>query len=201
MPPRTTHADLGLAAHTEVKGTSSMNLTRMAMASAVLVLLSHAAYGQGTPRPKDAELYFITPEDEASVSGTFKVRFGLSKMGVTHGGDAYPNSGHHHLLIDVDRLPDPGEPIPLDKSHLHFGAGETETDLDLSPGEHTLQLELGDANHFPFDPPVVSKRITVSVRAKYTDRRRIRHRRSHDFSPGPPYSHDPFANKSDLRPR
>jgi hypothetical protein len=85
-------------------------------------------------------------------------------MGVTHAGDDYQNAGHHHLLIDVNDPIDPKEPIPQDKSHLHFGAGQTETSLDLPPGSHTLQLVLGDARHYPFDPPVVSDKITVRVR-------------------------------------
>ncbi|MGY4415534.1 hypothetical protein ACVWW4_007270 [Bradyrhizobium sp. LB7.1] len=71
---------------------------------------------------------------------------------------------HHHLLIDVNDPVDPKEPILQDKSHLHFGAGQTETLLDLPPGTHTLQLVLGDAKHYPFEPPVVSDKITVRVR-------------------------------------
>ena len=105
-------------------------------------------------------------------------------MGVTHAGDPYPNSGHHHLLIDVDQPLDVKEPIPRDKNHLHFGAGQTETRLELPPGKHTLQLVLGDAKHFPFDPPVVSSKISITVLAEHTetkrterDARRRRHRR------------------------
>jgi hypothetical protein len=162
-----------------------MHLMRRALVSAVLALLSPAAHAQGTPAPKDAEVYLIAPEDNATVVGTFKARFGLSNMGVTHGGDTYPNAGHHHLLIDVDELPDPKEPIPLDKNHLHFGAGETEAMIDLPPGKHTLRLLMGDANHYVFNPSVVSKPITVWVRsANYRPRPRIRHRQQqqqHDF--------------------
>jgi hypothetical protein len=85
-------------------------------------------------------------------------------MGVTHAGDNYPNSGHHHLLIDVAEPLNPNEPIPQDKSHLHFGAGQTEARIELPPGTHTLQLVLGDADHYPFKPPVVSEKITIRVR-------------------------------------
>ena len=77
----------------------------------------------------------------------FWVRFGLRNMGVTRAGDTAPNVGHHHLLVDVDGLPDPKEPIPTDRKHLHFGGGQTEAQLDLPPGRHTLQLVLGDAEH------------------------------------------------------
>ncbi len=84
-------------------------------------------------------------------------------MGVTHAGDTTPNLGHHHLFVDVDEPLNPDEPIPQDKAHLHFGAGQTETRLDLSPGRHTLQLVLGDAEHVAFAPPVVSRKITITV--------------------------------------
>ena len=91
------------------------------------------------------------------------VRFGLSGMGVAPAGVEKKDTGHHHLLVDVATLPLAGQPIPNDDHHRHFGGGQTETVLHLSPGTHTLQLELGDANHVPFDPPVVSKKITIHV--------------------------------------
>ena len=117
----------------------------------------------GTPRPKDAYLYIIWPQNGARIKGAFWCRFGLRNMGVTHAGDATPNVGHHHLLIDVATPLDPNEPIPQDKNHLHFGSGQTEARIDLPPGRHTLQLVLGDAAHIPFDPPLVSKMITITV--------------------------------------
>jgi hypothetical protein len=92
------------------------------------------------------------------------VRFGLQGMGVAPAGIDKANTGHHHLLIDVDTLPVAGAPIPADDHHVHFGGGQTETVLTLPPGTHTLQLELGDMNHVPFDPAVVSKKITVHVK-------------------------------------
>jgi hypothetical protein len=141
-----------------------MGITRRVLLSApLLLLLPRPAGAQKTPSPKDAVLYFISPQDGASIRGPFDVRFGLKNMGVTHAGDEYPNSGHHHLLIDVAQPLDVKEPIPRDKNHLHFGAGETETRIELSPGEHTLQLVLGDAKHYPFDPPVISDKISITV--------------------------------------
>ncbi len=104
------------------------------------------------------------PQNGTVIKGGFWCRFGLRNMGVTHAGDTYPNSGHHHLLVDVNEPLDPNEPIPQDKSHLHFGAGQTEARIELPPGKHTLQLVLGDAGHYPFDPPVVSQKITITVR-------------------------------------
>jgi len=116
-----------------------------------------------TPAPEDAHLYIIYPRDGQRIRGSFPVRFGLRNMGVTHAGDRTPNMGHHHLLVNVKEEIDPMEPIPTDKQHLHFGAGQTETRLDLPPGRHTLQLVLGDADHKPFKPMLVSRKITVTV--------------------------------------
>lgn len=117
-----------------------------------------------TRAPVDAAVYFISPSDGASVGQEFTVRFGLKGMGVAPAGVAREHTGHHHLLVDVKELPGAGRPIPKDDNHLHFGGGQTETTLKLKPGTHTLQLELGDANHVPFDPPLVSKRITIHVK-------------------------------------
>src|SRR5215470_12414249 len=137
-----------------------MKIQRLVVLSATLALFAPAVDAQRTPAPSNAELYFISPEDNASVRSPFKCLFGLSNMGVTHAGDTFANSGHHHLLIDVDPPDNANEPIPKDKKHLHFGAGQTEALIDLPPGKHTLQLVLGDADHFVFNPPVMSKQIT-----------------------------------------
>jgi hypothetical protein len=88
----------------------------------------------------------------------------VRNMGVTQAGSNAPNSGHHHLLIDVNEPLEPNEPIPQDKTHLHFGAGQTEARIELPPGRHTLQLVLGDAKHYPFNPPVISKKVTITVK-------------------------------------
>ena len=93
----------------------------------------------------------------------FRVWFGLRYMGVAPKGVKYPNTGHHHLLIDTD-LPPMDQEIPSDRNHLHFGAGETETMIQLPPGKHTLQLLMGDDMHVPHNPPVYSKKITVIAR-------------------------------------
>jgi hypothetical protein len=116
-----------------------------------------------TPAPAGAELYFLTPEDGASVSSPFTVRFGLRGMGVAPAGVTHPDTGHHHLLVNVDQLPPDDMPLPTTDQVLHFGMGQTETVLELPPGEHTLQLVLGDALHIPHDPPVRSQRITITV--------------------------------------
>src|SRR5580698_5874410 len=147
-----------------VKRGGVMKLTRLIALSAALTCLPLAASAQGKPAPKDAVLYFVWPQDGATIKGGFWCRFGLRNMGVTHAGDNFQNSGHHHLLIDVNEPLDPNEPIAQDKSHLHFGAGQTEARIELPPGKHTLQLVLGDAGHYPFNPPVVSDKITVRIK-------------------------------------
>src|SRR5947208_550200 len=140
-----------------------MKFLRLIAIVSALALLSFSANAQGKPAPKEAVLYFVWPQDGARIKGGFWCRFGLRNMGVTHAGDATPGAGHHHLFVDVNAPLDPNEPIPSDKNHLHFGTGQTEARVELPPGEHTLQLALGDAEHIPFDPPVVSKKIRITV--------------------------------------
>ncbi|MGO4761117.1 DUF4399 domain-containing protein [Cupriavidus sp. 2KB_3] len=117
-----------------------------------------------TPAPKNAETYIIWPGDGAVIEGgKLWVRMGLKGMGVCPKGVERPNCGHHHLLIDAE-LPPMDKEIPNDRNHLHFGAGETDARIELPPGKHTLQLLLGDSKHVPFDPPIYSKKITITVR-------------------------------------
>jgi hypothetical protein len=130
---------------------------------AVLLAITPAMAAERTKAPKDAYLYIGWPNDGEVVKSPFKVWFGLRGMGVAPKDVRHADVGHHHLLIDVP-LPPMDEPIPSDRNHLHFGNGETETVVTLPPGRHTLQLILGDHDHVPFDPPVVSKKITVTVR-------------------------------------
>jgi hypothetical protein len=138
-------------------------MIRRRMMLAALAFWPLRALAGPTPRPQDAYLYIISPRDGARIKGPFWVRFGLRGMGVTQAHSNAPNAGHHHLYIDDDAPIDPNDPIPQDKKHLHFGAGETEARIELPPGPHTLQLVLGDANHIPFNPPVVSKKIHIIV--------------------------------------
>ena len=134
----------------------------------VLALLLSGAANSGplplTPAPADAKVYFITPAANSAVSNPITVRFGLSGMGVAPAGTVKEKTGHHHLLIDVDNLPPMDFPLPNDAKHVHFGGGQTEITLDLPVGTHTLQLVLGDSNHIPHDPPIMSERITIEVK-------------------------------------
>ena len=117
-----------------------------------------------TQAPAGAKVYVISPSDGATVGPEVTVRFGLKGMGVAPAGVNKEYTGHQHLLVDVKTLPAAGQPIPADAQHIHFGAGQTQTTLKLAPGMYTLQLELGDRNHMPFDPPLVSKKITIHVK-------------------------------------
>lgn len=126
-------------------------------------LLAFAGPLPRTPAPAGAQLYFISPQDGAKLKSPVTVRFGLSGMGVAPAGVAREATGHHHLLVDVDTLPPMDLPIPNDAQHRHFGGGQTEVTLELPPGRHRLQLLLGDANHIPHDPPVLSEAITIEV--------------------------------------
>ena len=142
---------------------SSLATTTILLATATALAAAVPALAEGgTPSPSGAYLYVGWPSDNETVKSPFKVWFGLRNMGVAPAGVEKPNTGHHHLIIDAD-LPPPGEPIPNNKTHLHFGGGQTETVLDLPPGRHTLQLLMGDAKHIPHVPPVASKRITIFV--------------------------------------
>ena len=113
--------------------------------------------------PEGDGVYIIMPTEGQVVTSPLTVRFGLKGMGIAPAGVEMPNSGHHHLLIDVDELPNMTLPIPADENHVHFGGGQTETTLSLAPGGHTLQLLLGNYLHIPHDPLVVSKKIRITV--------------------------------------
>jgi Domain of unknown function (DUF4399) len=116
-----------------------------------------------TASPEGAEVYFHYPIDGIRVPQRFTVQIGLRGMGVAPAGVVKPFTGHHHLLIDVDKV-DFDQPIPSDYNHIHLGNGQTEVVITLKPGTHTLQLLLGDYAHFPHVPPVISKKIKVYVR-------------------------------------
>lgn len=131
-----------------------------------LMLLAGSAVAADLPRspsPAGAELYFISPQDGATLANPVTVRFGLKGMGIAPAGIAMENTGHHHLLIDAE-LPPLDRPVPADAQHVHFGKGQTEAVVTLAPGTHRLQLLLGDHLHLPHDPPVVSEPITITVR-------------------------------------
>jgi hypothetical protein len=137
---------------------------RMFAVTAALVLAATVVSAQDrTPSAAGAEVYIISPKDGAKVSGPVRVQFGLKGMGIAPAGIKIDNTGHHHLLIDTDAPGDLNAPLPASEKVVHFGKGQTETTVTLTPGKHTLQLLLGDATHTPHNPPVMSKKITITV--------------------------------------
>ncbi len=121
-----------------------------------------AAALERTPAPEGAEVYFVAPADGETVQSPVTVIFGLKGMGVAPAGVDKEGTGHHHLIVDAP-LPPMDQGIPADENHIHFGGGQTQTTVELESGEHTLQLLVGDLNHIPHDPPIMSEQITVTV--------------------------------------
>ncbi len=115
-----------------------------------------------SPAPKGAKVFFLDLKDGQTIPAKTTIHFGISGMDLAAAGSSRANTGHHHLLIDTE-LPPLDQPIPSDFNHLHFGRGQDDVELSLTPGAHTLQLLLGDGNHVPHNPPVVSPVIHVFV--------------------------------------
>ena len=134
--------------------------TCSALLTALIVTTSSVL--QASESPEGAQAYIISPNNGETVPRTFTVKFGLQGMGVAPAGTDKAKTGHHHLLVDVETLPDMN--LPMGKDVKHFGGGQTETTLTLEPGKHTLQLILGDKSHTPHNPPVVSEKIIITVK-------------------------------------
>ena len=132
----------------------------------IVVLAAGTAVAQlpKTKAPDNASVYFLSPKNGETVSSPVTVRFGLKGMGVAPAGINHPNTGHHHLLVDLDKAPDFDAALPVTDNIRHFGAGQTETELTLPAGIHTLQLVLGDHLHIPHEKPVMSEKITITVK-------------------------------------
>ncbi len=137
-----------------------MKLLIQVTTAMVLALCGAGAALAEDPQPR---AYIIEPSNGAQVTSPVTVKFGLQNMGVAPAGVERANTGHHHLLIDVARLPALDMPVPTDEQHRHFGGGQTETRIELTPGVHRLQLLLGDHSHVPHQPPVMSEVITIEV--------------------------------------
>jgi hypothetical protein len=136
---------------------------RTLMLAALVVGASLAFAQERTPSPAGAEVYIIAPKDGAKVHAPVLVQFGLKGMGSAPAGVKFDNTGHHHLLIDTDPPADLSAPLPATDKIVHFGKGQTETSLNLAPGKHTLQLLLADQSHIPHSPPVLSRKISITV--------------------------------------
>jgi hypothetical protein len=139
-------------------------MNRLVIALGVCLLTAIALGADRTAPPSGAEVYFIAPLNGAKVHSPFAVKFGLKGMGIAPAGIKFDNTGHHHLLVDTDISElNLDAPMPATDKILHFGKGQTETTLNLPPGKHTLQLVFADQLHQAFDPPLHSKKITITV--------------------------------------
>lgn len=139
------------------------NLSKMILGAFLpLVSVVQAADIPLSSSPAGAKAYIISPANGETVNKTVVVRFGLKGMGVSPAGLDKEGTGHHHLIIDGEKLPAFDKPMGAEVRH--FGGGQTETVIELSPGAHTLQLILGNYLHIPHDPPVLSEKITIFVK-------------------------------------
>jgi len=139
-----------------------MNFKSAAAFACLATLFGSVALAR-EPSPPGAEVYIVSPSDGARIKGPVTVVFGLKGMGIAPAGIKFDNSGHHHLLVDSDAPADLSLPLPATEKSIHFGKGQTETTLTLTPGKHTLQLVFGDLLHIPHDPALVSKKVTITV--------------------------------------
>ena len=131
----------------------------------IIIFLSQPVLGNDRSYSQDErKLYFISPFNGETVASPVVVEFGIKGMAIVPAGEDKPMSGHHHLLINVDSLPDMNMPIPANEKHLHFGKGETDTTITLPKGNHTLQLLLGNYMHVPHKPPLLSEKIEITVK-------------------------------------
>ncbi len=141
----------------------TMKMMKTSIALAAFIIGGVAVAGE-SPAPKNAYLYIGWPNDgEVVRKNNFRVWFGLRNMGIAPAGTEKSMTGHHHLIVDAP-LPPMDEEIPADKNHLHCGKGQTETRITLPSGTHTLQLLLGDLDHLPHNPPMVSQKKTITVK-------------------------------------
>ena len=139
-------------------------MSRLLLALGVCLVAVTAFAADRMAAPAGAEVYFIAPQNGAKLHSPVTIKFGLKGMGIAPAGIKFDNTGHHHLLVDTDvselKL---DAPMPATDKIVHFGKGQTETTLTLTPGKHTLQLIFADYLHQSFDPPLISKKITIIV--------------------------------------
>ena len=139
-------------------------MSRLLLALGVCLVAATAFAADRMAAPAGAEVYFIAPQNGAKLHSPVTIKFGLKGMGIAPAGVKFDNTGHHHLLVDTDvselKL---DAPMPATDKIVHFGKGQTETTLALTPGKHTLQLIFADYLHQSFDPPLISKKITITV--------------------------------------
>ena len=105
---------------------------------------------------------FIEPKDGATVSSPFKVIFAVTGMEVLPAGQMKTNTGHHHLIINAANVPE-GAVVPFNDSHIHYGKGQTESEVTLTPGKYKLTMQFANGAHQSYGPKL-SKTIEVVVK-------------------------------------
>ncbi|MBC7386025.1 MAG: DUF4399 domain-containing protein [Cryobacterium sp.] len=105
--------------------------------------------------PATAKVIFESPKNHDVVTKKFKVKFGVSGMKLHPAGELNPGTGHHHLIIDGDSVP-AGQTVPADATHIHFGKGQTETEIELAPGPHKLTLQFANGAHLSYGPTMAT---------------------------------------------
>jgi hypothetical protein len=139
-------------------------MSRLVFAFGVCFMAATIFAADRSAAPAGARVYFIAPQNGAKLHGPVTIKFGLAGMGIAPAGIKFDNTGHHHLLVDTDVSElKMDAPIPASDKIVHFGKGQTETTLNLPPGKHSLQLVFADSLHQSFDPPLTSKKITITV--------------------------------------
>ena len=128
----------------------------------ILVTLNSIVLAQSESK-ENSRVFFIQPHNNAILQNPIEIKFGLENMNLVSAGVDEPFSGHHHLLINVDQIPNLNLPIPADSNHLHFGGGQSNTTLELPPGKYTLQLLFADHHHIPHSPPIISDKISITI--------------------------------------
>ena len=129
----------------------------------ILFIVPNASSQDDIYTSEDRKVFFVSPSNGENVESPVIVKFGVIGMSIVPAGEDKPMSGHHHLLINLEKLPDMSMPIPADNNHLHFGKGQTETIIELPKGKHTLQLLLGNHIHIPHKIPLLSEKIEIIV--------------------------------------
>ena len=112
-----------------------------------------------TTAPSGPSVAFVAPTDGASVSNPVAVEFTTTDFTLEPAGDVHDGAGHLHVMVDVPCV-EPGEPIPKDAQHVHFGKGQTDGTIDLAAGNHTMCLQAGDGTHTALD---LTDEISITV--------------------------------------
>ena len=141
-----------------------MTVTRLRTISlaSLAALTAFTLAGCASMREPAQSVSLIEPANGATVSSPFKLRFGVKGMAVAPAGDILPNSGHHHLLINAEAVP-AGQSVPFTERSLHFGKGQTETEIKLPPGSYTLTAQFANGAHQSYGKPM-SQTISVTVK-------------------------------------